>query len=236
MHMKKHLYYDCHFVQVVDYIHKIARSSKWASLCRPGGGTSMALKPPVWWNILYWGSRRIFHTVCWCATGCEWGTTFVNFGITYVCFDPIILPLLAMGPSTNIYYFCLCQKCHLKDKSKIFENFHVGLMGFVEQLLVKLEMSSIWGFLQLSLCCPLAVTYANMLVATLWPLRHAPHLQSCVWYRVLEAPWSHLRYAKIFCIRYLDAFLSETSFAFWFQFLRFLFTKLTQVRWRHVTS
>ena len=155
---------------------------------------------------------------------CDWlwmgGTTFVYFGITYVCFDPIILPVLAMGPSTNIYYFFyLCQKCHLKDKNKIFEKFHVGLMGFVEQLLIKLEMSSIWGFLQLSLCCPLVVTYANMLVATLWPLRHAPHLQSYVWYRVLEAPWRHLRYAMIFCLRYLDAFLWERSFAFWFQLL-----------------
>ena len=125
---------------------------------------------------------------------------------------------LVVNGGTTFVYFGIT-----KDKNKIFKKFHVGLMGSVAQLLIKLEMSSIWGFLQFFLCCPLAITYANMLVATLWPLRHAPHLQSCVWYRVLEAPWSHLRYAKIFCIRYLDAFLWGRSFAFWFQFLRFFF-------------
>ena len=36
------------------------------------------------WNMLYWGSKWNLHTVCWDVVGCEWGTTSVYFGITYI--------------------------------------------------------------------------------------------------------------------------------------------------------
>ena len=38
------------------------------------------------WNILHWGCKWNLHTVFWDAVGCDWGTTSVYFGITYVCF------------------------------------------------------------------------------------------------------------------------------------------------------
>ena len=68
------------------------------------------------------------HKVCWGAVGCEWGTTSVYFGITYVCFIPSRLPVFAVEPHyrhQDISYFC--QKYHLKDAYKIFKKFHVGL-------------------------------------------------------------------------------------------------------------
>ena len=54
------------------------------------------------WNILYWRSKLIFHTVCRCAVGCEWGTTSVYFGITYVCLIP---NRLAVGPQYQHLFF-----------------------------------------------------------------------------------------------------------------------------------
>ena len=50
------------------------------------------------WDILYWGSKRNLHTVCWDAVGCEWETTSVYFRITYVCFIPSRLPVFAVEP------------------------------------------------------------------------------------------------------------------------------------------
>ena len=58
------------------------------------------------WNIWYWGSKWNLHTVCWSALGCEWGTTSVYFGITYVCFIPGRLPVFAVEPQYfNIFLF-----------------------------------------------------------------------------------------------------------------------------------
>ena len=67
-------------------------------------------------------------------------------------------------------------------------------MGFVEQILIKLKTSFIWGFLQLPFDVLWGVTYANMLVAIQWPMKHAPHLPGSVWYGGLEAHWSYLPY------------------------------------------
>ena len=50
------------------------------------------------WIIWYWGSKWNLHTVCWSAVGCEWGTSSVYFGITYVCFIPSRLPVFAVEP------------------------------------------------------------------------------------------------------------------------------------------
>ena len=80
------------------------------------------------WNIWYWGSKWNLHTVCWSAFGCEWGTTFVYFGITYVCFIPVFIFLsLLLSPSTyfNILYFC--EKYHLNYTYKIFKKINVSL-------------------------------------------------------------------------------------------------------------
>ena len=52
------------------------------------------------WNMLYWRSRCIFHTVCWGAVGCKWGTTSVSSGITYACFIPQIVLSLCVAPTT----------------------------------------------------------------------------------------------------------------------------------------
>ena len=57
------------------------------------------------WNIWYWGSKWNWHTVCWSAVGCEWGTTSVYFGITYVCFIPSRLPVFAVEPQYLLQYF-----------------------------------------------------------------------------------------------------------------------------------
>ena len=79
------------------------------------------------WDIWYWGSKWNLHTVCWSAVGCEWGTTSVYFGITYVCFIPSRRPVFAVEPQYLLQDFYFCQKYHLKDTYKIFKKFHVGL-------------------------------------------------------------------------------------------------------------
>ena len=62
------------------------------------------------WNIWYWGSKWNLHTVCWNAVGCEWGTTSVYFGITYVCFIPSRLPVFAVEPQYLLQYFVFLSK------------------------------------------------------------------------------------------------------------------------------
>ena len=62
------------------------------------------------WNIWYWGSKWNLHTVCWSAVGCEWGTTSVYFGITYVCFIPSRLPVFAVEPQYLLQYFFIFVK------------------------------------------------------------------------------------------------------------------------------
>ena len=79
------------------------------------------------WDIWYWGSKWNLHTVCWSVVGCEWGTTSVYFGITYVCFVPSRLPVFTVEPQYLLQDFFFGQKYHLKDTYKIFKKFHVGL-------------------------------------------------------------------------------------------------------------
>ena len=62
------------------------------------------------WNIWYWGSKWNLHTVCWSAVGCEWGTTSVYFGITYVCLIPSRLPVFAVEPQCLLQYFFIFVK------------------------------------------------------------------------------------------------------------------------------
>ena len=76
------------------------------------------------WNIWYWGSKWNLHTVCWSAVGCQWGTTSVYFGITYVCFIPSRLPVFAVEPQYLLQYFLFLSKVsfelHIQNLQKNF--------------------------------------------------------------------------------------------------------------------
>ena len=76
------------------------------------------------WNIWYWGSKWNFHTVCWGSVGCEWGTTSVYFGITYVCFSPSRLPVVAVESQYRhqdffIFVKSIIWRTHTKSSKKI---------------------------------------------------------------------------------------------------------------------
>ena len=102
------------------------------------------------WDIWYWGSKRNLHTVCWSAVACEWGTTSVYFGITYVCFIPSRLHVFAVEPQYLLQDFLFLSKVsfegHTQNLQKISCWFQIW-MGFVGPILIKLWTSSIWGFL-----------------------------------------------------------------------------------------
>ena len=102
------------------------------------------------WDIWYWGSKWNLHTVCWGAVGCEWGTTSVYFGITYVCFIPSRLPVFAVEHQYLLQDFLFLSKVsfegHIQNRQKISCWFKIW-MGFVGPILIKLWTSSIWGFL-----------------------------------------------------------------------------------------
>ena len=102
------------------------------------------------WDIWYWGSKWNLHSVCWSAVGCEWGTTSVYFGITYVCFIPSRLPVFAVEPQYLLQDFLFLSKLsfegHIQNLQKISCWFKIW-MGFVGPKLIKLWTSSIWGFL-----------------------------------------------------------------------------------------
>ena len=88
------------------------------------------------WNIWYWGSKWNLHTVCWSAVGCEWGTTSVYFGITYICFIPSTLPV---EPQYLLQYFLFLSKVsfelHIQNLQKISCWFKIW-MGFVGPILI----------------------------------------------------------------------------------------------------
>ena len=118
-----------------------------SSLYSPSGRTSYH---QISWSIWYWGSKWNLHTVCWSAVGCEWGTTSVYFGITYVCFIPSRLPFFAVEPQYLLQDFLFLSKVsfegHIQNLQKISCWFKIW-MGFVGPILIKLWTSSIWGFL-----------------------------------------------------------------------------------------
>ena len=115
----------------------------------PHGVETPSMVDPQW-NILYWGSKWIFHKVCWSAIGCEWRTTSVYFGITYVCFIPSGLPVFAVESQYQHRFFSfLCKlsfERHTQNLQKNSCRFKTW-MGFVGQILIKLGMPSIGGFL-----------------------------------------------------------------------------------------
>ena len=102
------------------------------------------------WDIWYWGSKWNLHTVCWSAVDCEWGTTSVYFGITYVCFIPSRLPVFDVEPQYLLQDFLFLSKVSFEGhKQNLKKNscwFKIW-MGLVGPKLIKLWTSSIWGFL-----------------------------------------------------------------------------------------
>ena len=87
--------------------------TKWKGT-NPMWKTVHSFEPPSMvdpqWDIWYWGSKWNLHTVCWSAVGCEWGTTSVYFGITYVCFIPSRLPVFAVEPQYLLQDFFIVVK------------------------------------------------------------------------------------------------------------------------------
>ena len=120
------------------------------------------------WDIWYWGSKWNLHTDCWSAVGCEWCTTSVYFGITYVCFIPSRLPVFAVEPQYLLPDFLFLSKVpfegHIQNLQKISCWYKIW-MEFVGPILIKLWTSSIWSFLWL----PLWWTLGNCLY------KHAGH-------------------------------------------------------------
>ena len=102
------------------------------------------------WHIWYWGSKWNLDTVCWSAVGCEWCTTSVYFGITYVCFIPSRLPVFTVEPQDLLEDFSFLSKVsfevHIQNLQKISCWFKIW-MGFVGPIVIKLWTSFIWCFL-----------------------------------------------------------------------------------------
>ena len=94
------------------------------------------------WDICYWGSKWNLHTVCWSAVGCEWGTTSVYFGITYVCFIPV-------APQYLLQDFLFLSKVSFEGHIQNLQNISCWFkiwMRFVGPILIKLWTSCIRGF------------------------------------------------------------------------------------------
>ena len=102
------------------------------------------------WDIWYWGSKWNLHTVCWSAVGCEWGTTSVYIGITYVCFIPSRLPVFAVEPQYLLQDFLFLSKVSFEGRIQNLQKnscwFKIWI-EFVGPILIKFWTSSIWGFL-----------------------------------------------------------------------------------------
>ena len=133
------------------------------------------------WNILYWGSKWSLHTVWWGAVGCEWGQPLFSLGLLMFGLSQRDFLSLLWSPSTNIEIFSFCQKYHLKNIYRIFKIIQDGLK-FEWFLRKKYRLSRELLPFEVFFSCLcdvlLGVTYANMLVATYWPLKRAPHLTS----------------------------------------------------------
>ena len=145
------------------------------------------------WDIWYWGSKWNLHTVCWSAVGCEWGTTSVYFGITYVCFVLSRLPVFAVEPQYLLQDFSFLSKVSFEGHIQNLQKFHVGLKfewGLWDQYWLSCERLAFEVFLSCLFDGPLGIAYANMLATTQWPLERAVHLTSLVWVCVLWLPES----------------------------------------------
>ena len=98
------------------------------------------------------------------------GTTSVYFGITYVCFIPCRLPVFAVESQYRHQDFLFLWKVS-------FER-HIRKL---KKIMLEVFFSCLCDGL-------LGVTYASMLVATQWPLKHTAHLTLLVWVCVVWRP------------------------------------------------
>ena len=108
------------------------------------------------WNMFYWGFRCNFYIVSWGAVGCKWGQPLFTLGLHMFALSLEYFMSLPCNPSSYID-FC-GQKYHFEVLKKIPQHISCRFdtrIEFVGQILVKLEMSFIRGFLQLLLWCPL---------------------------------------------------------------------------------
>ena len=124
------------------------------------------------------------------------GQPLFTLGLPMFALSPAYSLSSPWSPSTNDDCFIYAKNIVWRtqtNSSKIPCRFKTW-MGFVAQILNKSKTPFIRGFFHLSLDILLGVTFANMLVATQWPLKRAPHLPGYVWYGGLAAHWSYLRY------------------------------------------
>ena len=145
------------------------------------------------WNIWYWGSQWNLYTVCWGAVGCEWGTTSVYFGITYVCFIPSRLLVFAVQPQYQHQHFKIFVKSIIWRTHKIFKKFHVGLIlnGVCR---TNIEYTVNVSHLRFSLVACVMASWELLMQTCWWPLSDhwsmqliSPHLSGFVWYGSLQA-------------------------------------------------
>ena len=120
--------------------------------------------------------------------------TLFTLGLPVFALPLVDFLSLVWSPSTNIEVFHFCQKYYLRDTNKIFDKkscSFITWMVFVGKILIDL-----WSLpFEVFFSCPfdllLGVTYVNTLVATRWPLKHAPHL-TCLGLCAMEA-WKLIR-------------------------------------------
>ena len=161
--------------------------------------------PPVEYMV-FRVQVKFVHSLLMC--GWLWvGHNLCLLGITYVCFIPSWLPVLAVEPQYRHQDFLFLSKVQFghKDTYKIFKIFHVGLKfkwDLWDQYWVSCERLPFEVFF--SCLCDgdiglLGVTYANMLVTTQWPLKRAAHLTSLVWLCVVWRPESLIELSALCC-------------------------------------
>ena len=124
------------------------------------------------------------------------GQPLFTLGLPMFALSPAYFLSLPWSSSTNDDCFIYAKNIIWRtqtNSSKIPCRFKTW-MGFVGQILNKSKTPLIRGSLQLSFDVFLGVTYANMLVATQWPLQRTPHLPGYVWYGGMAAHLSYLRH------------------------------------------
>ena len=106
----------------ISSIHVILCTDKALISYRLGHSVQSPSMVDPQWNIWYWGSKWNLHPVCWDAVGCEWGTTSVYFGITYVSFIPSRLPVFAVEPQYRHQDFLFLSKASFEGHLQNVQN------------------------------------------------------------------------------------------------------------------
>ena len=140
------------------------------------------------WDIWYWGSKWNVHTVCWSVVGCEWGTTSVYFGITYVSIVPSRLPVFAVEPQYLLQDFLFLSKVSFEGHVQNLQKISCWLkiwMRFVVVNVLHLRFSLVaslmgpWGLLMQTCWPPLSDHWSVQSTS--------PHLSGFVFYGCLKA-------------------------------------------------